>query len=186
MYRKMFVLSLALALAAGTAVAKTMDQSKDLKEMQKQATLLDNQAGQNQELVFDSLSAQLNIPIDTLKNQQANTNFSPGQLFIANSLAASSGKTFDDIIQEFNTGKGWGEIANENDLNLGKVVSDLKRVNKTVDKERTERARVNEPGRSASYSSEGSGPASRGAADMSPRGAGMGHPGGHAGSRGKH
>ena len=186
MYRKMLVLSLALALAAGTAVAKTMDQSKNLKEMQKKATLLDNQSSQNQQVVFDSLSAQLNIPVDTLKNQQADTNFSPGQLFIANSLAASSGKTFDDIIQEFNTGKGWGEIANENDLNLGKVVSDLKRANKKVEENRTEQARAKEPGKSAGYSSEGSGSASHGAADMSPRGAGMGHPGGHAGSRGRH
>jgi hypothetical protein len=185
MYRKMLVLSLSLALTAGIAVAKTTDQSKNLKEMQKQATKLDNQSGQNQEIVFDSLSKQLNIPVDVLKNQQADTNFGPGQLFIANSLAVSSGKTFDEITQEFNSGKGWGEIANENDLNLGKVVSGLKRTNKKVEENRNKPAQANASGRSAGYSSEGRGSASYGASNASSRGAGMSHSGGNAGSRGR-
>ncbi len=164
MFRRILIWSLPLAFAAVTAFAQTTDQSKNLKEMQKQATRLDNEAGQGQETVFNSLSKQLNIPVDTLKAQQTSTNFGPGQLFIANSLATASGKTFDQMVQEFKSGKGWGEIAKENNLNLGKVVSDLKRANKQVEENRAEQARANEHGSSASQSSEGGGSSSRGAA----------------------
>ena len=80
-----------MALAVVTAFAQTTDQSKNIKEMQKQATRLDKSSNQGQETVFNSLSQQLNIPVDTLKAQQTNTNFGPGQLFIANSLAAARG-----------------------------------------------------------------------------------------------
>ncbi len=165
-----------MALAAVTALAQTTDQPKNLKEMQKQATRLDNESSQGQEAVFDSLSKQLNIPVDTLKTQQANTNFGPGQLFIANSLATASGKTFDQMVQEFKSGKGWGEIAKENNLNLGKVVSGLKRANKQVEEARAEQARANEHGSSAGNSRAGDASSSHGAASAgqqdTPRGQG--------------
>jgi hypothetical protein len=205
MLRKILVWSLPLTLAVVTAFAQTTDQSKNLKEMQKQATRLDKSSNQGQETVFNSLSQQLNIPVDTLKAQQTSTNFSPGQLFIANSLAAASGKTFDQMAQEFKSGKGWGEIAKQDNLNLGKVVSDLKRANKKVEENRAEQAQANGHGSNAGNSSEGAGSGSHGAANASQQGnsesAGysshgaanasqqgnsMGHGGGQAAPRGRH
>jgi hypothetical protein len=204
MLRKLLVWSLPLALAIATTFAQTTDQSKNLKEMQKQATRLDKSSNQGQEAVFNSLSQQLNVPVDTLKAQQTNTKFSPGQLFIANSLAASSGKTFDQLAQEFKSGKGWGEIAKEDNLNLGKVVSDLKRANKKVEEARAEQAQANGHGPNAGNSSEsagssshgaanasqqghseGAGSSSPGAANASQQGNSMGHGGGQAAPRGK-
>lgn len=191
MLRRMFVWSLSLALAAVAALAETKDQSKSLKEMQKQATRLDAAAaGQSQETVFNLLSQQLSIPVETLRAQQTSTNLAPGQLFIANSLAAASGKTFDQIAEEFKSGKGWGQIANESDLNLGKVVSDLKRANKQVEEDRMEQARANERANehrsNPGYSNENSGP---GAHDTGPatqqQGAAAGRGGAQAGSRGR-
>ena len=49
------------------------------------------------------------------------------------------------MAQEFKSGKGWGEIAKEYDLNLGKVVSGLKRANKEAEENRAEQARANGP-----------------------------------------
>jgi len=151
MFRKLLVWSLPLALATFAAVAQTTDQSKDLKEMQKQATQLNKESSQpqGQEMVLNSLSKQLNIPVATLQAEQKSTNFGPGELFIANSLAAASGKTFDEISQEFKSGKGWGQIANENSLKLGKVVSDLKRANKQIERDRSEQAQANAGGSNA-------------------------------------
>ncbi len=145
MFRKLLVWSLPLTLAAFSAFAQTTSQSKSVKEMQKQATQLNKEASQpqGQEMVLNSLSKQLNIPVATLQAEQKSTNFGPGELFIANSLAAASGKTFDQISQEFKSGKGWGEIANENNLKLGKVVSDLKRANKQVEKDQSAQAQAN-------------------------------------------
>jgi len=140
MLRKLLVWSLPLVLTTAVAFAKSTDGSKELQEMQKQATLLDNEASNSQghEAIFESLSKQLNIPVETLKAQQQSTKFGFGQLFIANALATASGKTFDQISQEFKSGTGWGVIAKENNVKVGKLVSDLKRANRDMKRERTE------------------------------------------------
>lgn len=134
MLRKLLVWSLPVFLAIAAAFAQSTDQSKDVRELQKQADRLDKEANQDQghDAVFESLSKQLNVPVVTLQAEQKDTGFGFGQLFIANSLAAASGKTFDQVAQEFKGGKGWGQIARENNVRLGNVVSDLKRANKQV------------------------------------------------------
>jgi hypothetical protein len=147
MLRKLLALTLPWFLAAFTAFALPVDQSKDVQEMQKQANNLDDEAHQMQghEAIYQSLSKQLNIPVETLQAQQKSANFGFGQLFIANSLASATGKTFDQISQEFKSGQGWGEIAKANNVNLGKTISNLKRANNQIEmeKERTDRARAN-------------------------------------------
>ncbi len=142
MLKKILVWSLPWALLAAAAFAKSADESKDLQEMQKQATRLDTEANQSQghEAIFESLSKELNIPVATLQSEQKSTNFGFGQLFIANSLATASGKTFDQISQEFKSGKGWGEIAKENNVKIGKVVSGLKHANQQMERESMEQA----------------------------------------------
>ncbi len=175
MLRKILVRALPLTLSVAAAVAQPSDTSKSVKELQKQATKLDNQAGKGGETVFASLSKQLNVPIDTLKSQQARTHFGPGELFIANSLAGASGKTFDQIAQEMKSGKGWGEIAKENNINLGKVVSDLKQANKKVEEDRTGQAQANTHGSGGRESNEAAGSGSRNTPDASGTGSAMGH-----------
>ena len=195
MLRKLLLLSLTLALAAVSALAQSTDSPKDLKEMQKQATRLDSKASQGEGTVLNSLSTQLNVPVATLQAEQKSTNFGPGQLFIANSLATASGKTFDQIAQEFKSGKGWGEIAKENNLKLGKVVSDLKRANTQVEKDRAEQAQASEKGgngsshaasnANANANANANGSANANAnANANQHGASMG--GGPSGSRGRH
>ena len=117
------------------AFAQSENDSKDAQRLQKEAARLDKQAGQGtgNQVVFKSLSDQLKIPVGTLETQRQSTKFGFGQLFIANSLAQASGKTFDQIAQEFKSGKGWGEIAKENNVKLGKVVSEVKRANKQLE-----------------------------------------------------
>ncbi len=134
MLRKLLVWFMPWALLA-TAITASADESKDLQEMQKQATRLDTEASgsEGHTAIFASLSKELNVPVATLQNEQKSTNFGFGQLFIANSLATASGKTFDQISQEFKSGKGWGEIAKENNVKVGKVVSALKRTNQQMD-----------------------------------------------------
>ncbi len=117
------------------------DDSKAAQELQAEATRLDNEAVQNQgnqSAVFESLSKQLKIPVSTLQAEQQSTKFGFGQLFIANSLAQATGKSFDQIAQEFNSGKGWGEIAKENNVKLGKVVSGLKRTSNRLENARNQ------------------------------------------------
>ncbi len=131
MVRKLLVGSLSAALLISLAYARKGDDAKEVNTLQKQAARLDKTASQSSgnQAVLESLSKQLNVPVATLQAEQQSTKFGFGQLFIANSLAQASGKSFNQVAQEFNSGKGWGQIANENNLKLGPVVSNLKRAN---------------------------------------------------------
>ncbi len=130
-------LPIVLILWALPAFSQTENDSKDAQRLQQEAARLDEQARQSNgnKAVFESLSNQLKVPATTLQSQQQSTKFGFGQLFIANSLAQATGKNFDQIAREFQSGKGWGQIAKENDVKLGKVVSESKRANKQLKSE---------------------------------------------------
>lgn len=142
MFRKGIFLVCTLALAATFALTTVSGQtqanadktrSSDVRELEKQARTLDQQAAKEpNDKTFALLSKQLDIPVATLQSEKQSTNFGFGQLFIANALAKSSGKTFDQIAGEFQQGQGWGQIAAQNGVKLGSVVSQIKSSNKAM------------------------------------------------------
>jgi hypothetical protein len=74
--------------------------------------------------VFNRISAETGVPVDTLREQKAATGLGYGSVENANLLANATGNSFDDIVAMHNAGQGWGKIAHDNGLNLGKLVSD--------------------------------------------------------------
>jgi hypothetical protein len=72
---------------------------------------------------LDRISAQTGVPVATLQGERASTGLGWGGLEKAHLLANSSGRSFDDIVALHKSGEGWGKIAHDNGLNLGKVVS---------------------------------------------------------------
>ena len=81
------------------------------------------------------MSADLRVPVETLRQQRA-SGLSFGNLFIANSLAKVSGKSFDDILTARQSGRCWSTIAKENNVRLGEVVSQLKRSSRSLEAHR--------------------------------------------------
>jgi hypothetical protein len=73
--------------------------------------------------VFTRISNETQVPVSTLQTEKATTGLGFGELETANLLANASGKTFSDIVALHQAGEGWGEIAHDNGLNLGKLVS---------------------------------------------------------------
>ena len=69
------------------------------------------------------MSDETGVPVATLQAERASTGLGWGELEKANLLANASGKSFDDIVAMHKAGEGWGKIAHDNGLNLGKVVS---------------------------------------------------------------
>jgi hypothetical protein len=72
---------------------------------------------------LDRISAETGVPVATLQAERASTGLGWGGLEKAHLLANSSGRSFDDIVVLHQSGEGWGKIAHDNGLNLGKVVS---------------------------------------------------------------
>ena len=69
------------------------------------------------------ISNETGVPVDTLQTQKSTTGLGYGSLEKANLLANASGQSFDTIAGKFKAGEGWGEIAHDYNLNLGRVVS---------------------------------------------------------------
>src|SRR5436190_12516878 len=85
-----------------------------------------------QERVLDAISRETEVPVATLAEQRDRTRVGYGGLFIANSLASATGKTFDEIADLKASGHGWGWIAKQNNVKLGPIVSQAHHVNKAL------------------------------------------------------
>jgi hypothetical protein len=76
---------------------------------------------------LDRISAETGVPVETLQAERASTGLGWGGLEKAHLLANASGQSFDTIVSKFQGGEGWGQIAHDYGLNLGKVVSNARR-----------------------------------------------------------
>ncbi|PYJ20860.1 MAG: hypothetical protein DME71_08835 [Verrucomicrobia bacterium] len=72
---------------------------------------------------LDRISAETGVPVATLQAERASTGLGWGGLEKAHLLANASGQSFDTIVGKFQGHEGWGQIAHDYGLNLGKVVS---------------------------------------------------------------
>src|SRR6266404_7602383 len=77
--------------------------------------------------VLTRISDETGVPVDTLQTERASTGLGYGELETAHLLANASGQNFDDIVAMHKAGEGWGKIAHDNGLNLGKIVSSAHR-----------------------------------------------------------
>ena len=76
---------------------------------------------------LDRMSAATGVPVETLQAERASTGLGWGSLEKAHLLANATGQSFDDIVALHQGGQGWGKIAHDNGLNLGRLVSDAHR-----------------------------------------------------------
>jgi hypothetical protein len=77
--------------------------------------------------VLTRISNETGVSVDTLQTQKSATGLGNGELEKANLLANATGKSFDEIAAAHQAGEGWGEIAHDNGLKLGKLVSEANR-----------------------------------------------------------
>src|SRR5262245_28938679 len=76
---------------------------------------------------LDRISAATGVPVATLRTEKASTGLGWGSLEKAHLLANATGQSFDNIVALHRSGQGWGKIAHDNGLNLGKLVSNAHR-----------------------------------------------------------
>jgi len=77
--------------------------------------------------VLTRISSESGVPVGTLQAQKSATGLGFGDLETANLLAKASGQSFDAVVAKFKAGEGWGKIAHDMGLNLGKILSDAQR-----------------------------------------------------------
>ena len=69
---------------------------------------------------LDKISAETGVPVATLQAERASTGLGWGGLEKAHLLANASGQSFETIVGKFHGREGWGQIAHDYGLNLGK------------------------------------------------------------------
>ena len=75
----------------------------------------------------DRISAATGVPVQTLQAERASTGLGWGGIEKAHLLANATGQNFDNIVALHQSGHGWGKIAHDNGLNLGRLVSNANR-----------------------------------------------------------
>ena len=76
---------------------------------------------------LERISTATGVPIETLQAERASTGLGWGSLEKAHLLSNATGQSFDDVVALHQSGHGWGKIAHDNGLNLGKLVSNANR-----------------------------------------------------------
>jgi hypothetical protein len=76
---------------------------------------------------LDRISAATGVPVETLQAERASTGLGWGGIEKAHLLANATGQSFDNIVALHQSGQGWGKIAHDNGLNLGRLVSNANR-----------------------------------------------------------
>ncbi len=75
---------------------------------------------------INRISTETGVPVATLQAERASTGLGWGGLEKAHLLANATGQSFDNIVAMHKNGEGWGKIAHDNGLNLGKMVSNAR------------------------------------------------------------
>lgn len=75
----------------------------------------------------DRISAATGVPVATLQAERASTGLGWGSLEKAHLLANATGQSFDNVVALHHSGQGWGKIAHDNGLNVGRLVSNANR-----------------------------------------------------------
>jgi hypothetical protein len=76
---------------------------------------------------LDRISAATGVPVETLQAERGSTGLGWGGIEKAHLLANSTGQSFDSVVALHQSGQGWGKIAHDNGLNLGRLVSNANR-----------------------------------------------------------
>ena len=76
---------------------------------------------------LDRISAATGVSVTTLQTERTSTGLGWGSLEKAHLLANATGQSFDNIVALHQGGQGWGKIAHDNGLKLGRLVSTANR-----------------------------------------------------------
>jgi len=141
------IAGIALVIPMAALADDAKDIQKNERQLQANVRRLDDDAAravrtpEGQRRLDERLGKQFNVEPSVVTGLR-NRNLSPGQATIALALSQQLMKrdtsltqqqALDRIVTERQAGKGWGEIAHNHDLKLGRVISDVKTADKAAE-----------------------------------------------------
>ncbi len=86
---------------------------------------------QGAEKVIASLSEKFKVPQSTIQDLRAQK-LGFGEISILLALSEATGKPASQLLQQFKSGEGWGKIAMNEGVKLGRVISAVERANPEI------------------------------------------------------
>ncbi|MBI3635892.1 MAG: hypothetical protein HY216_06695, partial [Candidatus Rokubacteria bacterium] len=150
MFRSMLIVAITMLFASPAAAQTTPPdngEAQHAQRLEREAKTLDAAAAragtpQGQQRVADAIATQFKVD-QTVVNDLRAKNLGFGEVTITLGLAQELVKkdptltqqqAIDKILAQRASGRGWGVIARDMDLKLGKIVSEVKRVDRRVER----------------------------------------------------
>ena len=147
--RRIAISLLALILASGLASTPALAQkvSDLLEELTKLAKRIDGEAKdpRGEARVVKMLSEQYDVTEDEIRALRQET-LGYGEISILLALSKETGRPPSEILQKRKAGEGWGRIAQDYGVKLGRVISEVKRERGRPEIERPARPGAGSPG----------------------------------------
>jgi len=102
-------------------------------------------------VVVGHISRRLDMSVDTLRAQRAQTTLAWGDLLVANLLSKGAKVTVDTVAAEFRNGMTWEDIARRHNARLDELISEVRQAQESMEQRAEDRA----PPRTQSPSSQG-------------------------------
>ena len=88
-----------------------------------------------------NISRKVEVSVQTLRAQQAQTKLDWGELFVANLMCKATTKlTFDQVAAEFKSGVGWTDIASRHNVRLDQLIADVQQSLQAMEQRSEDRA----------------------------------------------
>jgi len=83
-------------------------------------------------IVIGHVSRALGIPVEKLRMQQSQTGLSWGELLVAYRVSRASGRTLEQTVTDFRSGKAWEAIAQDHKVDLRKLTTEVQQSQDTL------------------------------------------------------
>src|SRR5262245_7636056 len=106
----------------------------DAPTLEERAAVIDrvSKESDGDRIVIGHVSRTLGIPVEKLRVQRAQTGLSWGELLVAYRLSRASGRTLEQTVFDFRNGKAWEAIAQEQKVDLRKLISEVQQSQDTL------------------------------------------------------
>jgi len=133
------IVCLGVILIGGASLGRAQEKAKEeaREEVGKQERLRDRERIlENEGKILEKYAGRYGVDIDILADLRAQR-LGYGEISHALVLSEMTGKSLDEIVAMRQADKGWGQIADELGVNLGKVTKEVKREHRRIRSELT-------------------------------------------------
>jgi len=136
------IVFLGIILVGGASLGRTQEKEKEkAREETKEEGLRDRERIiENESKILEKYSERFGVDVDTLADLRVKR-FGYGEISHALVLSKMTEKPLDEIVAMRDSGKGWGQIADECGVKLGEVKKEVKRGNRQIRQELTREER---------------------------------------------